>query len=404
MRNAGRLMAEGGRRAVKLEGGARVASTVARLVDAGIPVMGHVGLTPQSVHTLGGYRSQGKEPAGATLARRLPRAGRGRRVRGRARVHPRRARAAISALLRSPRSASAPVRAATARCRSSTTCSAWGRLHAEAREALRGDRRADHPSGRGLRRRGARGAFPAEEQATHMDAEVLGGARGHRGRGGCRGRLRRRSRSTALMAVIERVIEQGRGRAARPRRGAPRGPHDGLRAHDGRAARRAPVARARAREADATFVVVSIFVNPTQFGPGEDFDALPPRPRRGSELLAVEGVDVVFTPSVEDMYAADASGHRRARSARRALGGAVRPGHFAGVATIVTKLLNIVRPDLAFFGEKDYQQLAIVERLAARPRSRVSASSAARSCATTTGLRCPPGTRYLSADERAARA
>lgn len=111
------------------------------------------------------------------------------------------------------------------------------------------------------------------------------------------------------------------------------------------------------------FVVVSIFVNPTQFGPGEDFDAYPRRIDADMEVLAAEGVDVVFTPTTETMYGAGATVSVDPGPLAERWEGAVRPDHFAGVATVVAKLLNIVRPDLAFFGEKDYQQLQIVKRL-----------------------------------------
>jgi len=115
------------------------------------------------------------------------------------------------------------------------------------------------------------------------------------------------------------------------------------------------------------FVVVSIFVNPTQFGPGEDFERYPRDLERDLDLLAAEGVELVFTPSVEVMYGTEAERAVRVSVDPGPLGeiweGATRPGHFRGVATVVAKLLNVVRPDLAFFGEKDYQQLAIVRRL-----------------------------------------
>ena len=115
------------------------------------------------------------------------------------------------------------------------------------------------------------------------------------------------------------------------------------------------------------FVVVSIFVNPTQFGPGEDFERYPRDLEHDLDLLAAEGVELVFTPSVEVMYGAETERAARVSVDPGPLGeiweGATRPGHFRGVATVVAKLLNVVRPDLAFFGEKDYQQLAIVRRL-----------------------------------------
>jgi pantoate--beta-alanine ligase len=111
------------------------------------------------------------------------------------------------------------------------------------------------------------------------------------------------------------------------------------------------------------YTVVSIFVNPTQFGPGEDFDAYPRDLDRDLEILRAEGVDLVFTPSTGEMYGHDSQVTVDPGPLAAHWEGAVRPGHFAGVATVVTKLLSVVRPDLAFFGEKDYQQLKIVERL-----------------------------------------
>ena len=110
-------------------------------------------------------------------------------------------------------------------------------------------------------------------------------------------------------------------------------------------------------------VVVSIFVNPTQFGPGEDFERYPRRIEEDLALLAADGVELVFTPSTDEMYGADAQVSVEPGPLAARWEGAVRPGHFAGVATVVTKLLSVVRPDLAFFGEKDYQQLQVVRRL-----------------------------------------
>ena len=113
-------------------------------------------------------------------------------------------------------------------------------------------------------------------------------------------------------------------------------------------------------------VVASIYVNPTQFGEGEDLDAYPRTLKRDADLLTAEGCDLLFTPNDQIMYgSAD-----RAMLARievpgisDQLCGASRPGHFAGVATVVAKLFNIVQPDLALFGEKDFQQLLVIRRL-----------------------------------------
>ena len=111
-------------------------------------------------------------------------------------------------------------------------------------------------------------------------------------------------------------------------------------------------------------VAVSVFVNPTQFGPSEDFERYPRRVEADIELLSAEGVELVFTPSVEEMYGAGALVTVDPGPLALRWEGEVRPGHFAGAATVVAKLFSIVRPDLAFFGEKDFQQLAIIKRLA----------------------------------------
>lgn len=111
-------------------------------------------------------------------------------------------------------------------------------------------------------------------------------------------------------------------------------------------------------------VVVSIFVNPTQFAPGEDFERYPRRVDDDVKLLQAEGVDLVFTPTAETMYDDDAVVTVDPGPLAKRWEGEVRPGHLTGVATVVAKLLNIVRPDLAFFGEKDFQQLAVVKRMA----------------------------------------
>jgi pantoate--beta-alanine ligase len=111
-------------------------------------------------------------------------------------------------------------------------------------------------------------------------------------------------------------------------------------------------------------VVVSIFVNPTQFGPGEDFSRYPRDLERDRALLENEGVDVLFHPAVAEMYPAGAQTHVDVERLSLPLCGALRPGHFRGVATVVAKLFNIVLPHAAVFGEKDYQQLQVIRRLA----------------------------------------
>ena len=110
-------------------------------------------------------------------------------------------------------------------------------------------------------------------------------------------------------------------------------------------------------------LVVSIFVNPTQFGPGEDFAAYPRDFESDCELLEQEGVDALFYPSLGEMYPQGAQTRVEVEQLSLPLCGALRPGHFRGVATVVAKLFHIVQPHVAIFGEKDYQQLLVVRRL-----------------------------------------
>lgn len=118
----------------------------------------------------------------------------------------------------------------------------------------------------------------------------------------------------------------------------------------------------RARElGDAVWV--SIFVNPTQFGPGEDFERYPRDLERDAALLEAESVDVLFAPTVEEMYPREPVVEIAFSSMDRVLCGAARPGHFAGVGLVVAKLFNIVEPHVAVFGQKDAQQALLIRRL-----------------------------------------
>ncbi|HPT16262.1 MAG TPA: pantoate--beta-alanine ligase [Kiritimatiellia bacterium] len=149
----------------------------------------------------------------------------------------------------------------------------------------------------------------------------------------------------------------------------------------------------------ADVVVLSIFVNPTQFGPNEDFAAYPRTFEADRALCEREGVDLIFHPSVPDMYPAGASVSVIETSLSRTLCGAARPGHFAGVCTVVAKLFNLVLPHVAVFGEKDAQQLRIIRRMVRDLRFPVEivAGPTAREA---DGLARSSRNQYLTAEQR----
>ena len=149
-------------------------------------------------------------------------------------------------------------------------------------------------------------------------------------------------------------------------------------------------------------IISSVFVNPLQFGPNEDFERYPRSPVEDSQLLADAGCDLLFLPGVEEIYPERRESATRisVRPLSEILEGAHRPGHFDGVATVVAKLFGIVQPDVAVFGEKDYQQLAIIRRMTSDLDIPVEIVGAP-TVRSPDGLAMSSRNRYLSAAERA---
>jgi pantoate--beta-alanine ligase len=158
----------------------------------------------------------------------------------------------------------------------------------------------------------------------------------------------------------------------------------------------------RAARERAASVVVSVFVNPTQFGPGEDFDRYPRTWDADLAALAEEDVDLVFHPQVDDVYPSGSLGVTVAPGPLgEVLEGAVRPGHFAGVLTVVAKLFGLVRPDQAVFGEKDYQQLTLIRAMARELAQGVEVVGVP-TVREDDGMALSSRNRYLSAEQRSA--
>jgi pantoate--beta-alanine ligase len=146
-------------------------------------------------------------------------------------------------------------------------------------------------------------------------------------------------------------------------------------------------------------VVVSIFVNPLQFEPGSDYERYPRPQEADEEFCRRQDVDVLFRPSAGEMYAADRSVYVEETSLSTVLEGKSRPGHFRGVCTVVAKLFNILSPEIAIFGEKDFQQLAIIRRMVCDLNFNIEIV-AVPTVREPDGLACSSRNHYLSEEER----
>ncbi|MEV4574962.1 pantoate--beta-alanine ligase [Nonomuraea jabiensis] len=193
---------------------------------------------------------------------------------------------------------------------------------------------------------------------------------------------------------MELIVAKGREDLVKARRGGAVALVPTMGAlHEGH---RSLIRQARVR---ADQVVVSIFVNPLQFGPSEDFSRYPRTFDADLDVCRAEGVDVVFHPDAEDMYAADRQVSVSAGHMGSIVEGAFRPGHFDGVLTVVLKLFNLVQPDLAVFGQKDAQQLALIRRMVADLDLPIEILGAP-TVREPDGLALSSRNRYLSDDDR----
>jgi pantoate--beta-alanine ligase len=156
---------------------------------------------------------------------------------------------------------------------------------------------------------------------------------------------------------------------------------------------------ARERAGEHGEVAVSIFVNPLQFEPGSDYERYPRPGKADEEFCGNAGVDLLFHPSAAEMYADDRSVFVEESSLSRTLEGGSRPGHFRGVCTVVAKLFNILSPDAAVFGEKDFQQLAIIRRMVRDLNFEIDII-AVPTMREQDGLACSSRNQYLNVEER----
>ncbi len=330
-------LVKAGAAAVKLEGGVVMADTIAAITRVDIPVVGHIGLTPQSYHRMGGHRVQGRQ-AGHDAG------GRDRLLDDAVAIE----QAGAFALV---------IEGVPAR--------PGGRDHGEGVDPDDRHRRRAR-----LRRPGARAARRARavRAPTHVRQAVRRPAhsvdRGHRGvrRAGPGRHVARRRALVPLSPPMDVLTTPAtmHGVVGGPPRGRRRAsgfvPTMGA-LHDGH------LSLVDIAAAHTDDVVVSIFVNPLQFDAATDFDAYPRPIDDDVAHCRKVGVDAVYAPTGGAMYPAGFETHVEPGPLADVMEGAHRPGHFRGVTTVVTKLFGAVRPDVAVFGEKDFQQLAVIRRM-----------------------------------------
>lgn len=341
VRNAGRLI-QAGAEAVKLEGGEKVARTIRALVRAEIPVVGHVGLTPQAVNRMGGHKVQGRDAASRAQVLRDARA-----------VEEAGAFAVVleGIPLDLAREITETLEIPTIGIGAGPHCDGQVLVMHDLLGLDSGEKRPRFvrkfanlgaqviDAVHAYRAEVAEGTFPNDAESYH--------AAGNTERAGSG--LREIHSVPEMRAWAERTRAAGLRIALVPTMGF---------LHEGHLS----LVREAKRRGDR--VVVSIFVNPIQFDREEDMTSYPREMERDCALLAREGVDVVFAPAAQSMYAEDFSSLVDVEKLTEGLCGSKRPGHFRGVATVVTKLFHAVQPHFAVFGEKDYQQLAVVRRMA----------------------------------------
>ncbi len=341
--NAIRFVKEGGAQAVKIEG-ARI-DVLAALVDAEIPVMGHIGLTPQSIHRFGGFKVQGR---GAEARAAVVDAARAVEAAG-----------AFSLVLECiptelGREVTEAVTIPTIGIGAGPHCDGqvlvWhDLLGIEERIAPRFVRRYAQLGTAIARSRGRLCERRQERRLPLARRELRGSERAEAA--GARATLRRMI-TLKSERELRHAVAKWRSEGARigfvPTMGALHAGHLSL---------------LRIARQHASRVVVSIFVNPTQFGPNEDLDKYPRTPEQDAARLAEAGCDLLFLPEVETIYPPGAATRVRVDGPSERFEGEFRPGHFEGVATVVAGLFGLVRPDVAVFGEKDAQQLAVVRAL-----------------------------------------